>query len=57
MYGILVAYAVLFPHSKIYVLLTFPIEARYLVFIYGFMAFVGSVAGGDGVAHIVHLGA
>ncbi|HEY7697930.1 MAG TPA: rhomboid family intramembrane serine protease [Vicinamibacteria bacterium] len=55
-YGILLAYGVLFPHNQIWVLMTFPVEARYLVIVWGFVAFVGSLVGGDGVAHIVHLG-
>ena len=55
-YGILLAYGMLFPHNRILVFLTFPVEARYLVAIWGFIAFVGSVSGAEGVAHIVHLG-
>lgn len=55
-YGILVAYGVLFPYNKIYVFLTFPVEARYFVMFWGFLAFVFSLGGGDGIAHIVHLG-
>jgi membrane associated rhomboid family serine protease len=55
-YGILLAYAVLFPRNQIWVLMTFPVEARYLVIVWGFIAFVFSIMGAQGVAHIVHLG-
>ena len=55
-YGILLAYGVLFPHNQIWILMTFPVEARYVVIVWGFIAFVGSLVGADGVAHIVHLG-
>ena len=55
-YGILLAYAVLFPRNQIWVLMTFPVEARYLVVVWGFVAFVSSLMGADGVAHVVHLG-
>ncbi|MGH9320512.1 MAG: rhomboid family intramembrane serine protease [Vicinamibacteria bacterium] len=55
-YGVLLAYGVLFPFNRIWVLMTFPVEARYLVIVWGFVAFVGSLVGSGGVAHIVHLG-
>ena len=55
-YGILLAYGVLFPFNRIWILMTFPVEARYLVMVWGFVAFVGSILGSGGVAHIVHLG-
>lgn len=56
-YGILLAFGLLFPTAKFYVLLTFPVEARYLVFVAGFVAFYGSIsASGDGTSHIAHLG-
>lgn len=55
-YGVLLAYAVLFPRNQIWVLMTFPVEARYLVVVWGFIAFVSSLMGGDGIAHVVHLG-
>jgi len=55
-YGILLAYGVLFPHNEILVLLMFPVQARYLVLLLGFAAFVSSISGAEGVAHIVHLG-
>jgi membrane associated rhomboid family serine protease len=56
-YGILLAYGVLFPHRQILVFLTFPVEARYLVAVLGFTSFVLSISSStDGIAHTVHLG-
>jgi membrane associated rhomboid family serine protease len=56
-YGVLLAYGLVFPRNVIYLMLMFPIEARYFVIIMGLVAFYGSVgAGGGGVSHIAHLG-
>lgn len=55
-YGILLAYGVLYPYREILVLLMFPVQARYLVILLGFAAFVSSISGSEGVAHVVHLG-
>jgi membrane associated rhomboid family serine protease len=55
-YGILLAYGMLFPRNQIWIMMAFPVEARHLVIILGFIAFVSSLSGGGGVAHIVHLG-
>lgn len=55
-YGILLAYGMLFPRSQIWIMMAFPVEARHLVLALGVIAFVSSLTGGGGVAHIVHLG-
>src|SRR5262245_5032241 len=55
-YGILLAYGVLFPDRIIYWII-FPIKAKWLVVIFGGIAFFSSIsATGGGVAHIAHLG-
>ncbi len=55
-YGILVAYAMYFPHRTIYYII-FPMPARVYVLLAGAMAFMFSVGGGGGgVAHTAHLG-
>ena len=55
-YGLLIAYALYFPHRIIYYII-FPIPARVFVAIMGFIAFWSSVSGsGGGVAHTAHLG-
>ena len=55
-YGILLAYAVLFPDRIIYFII-FPIPAKYFVLILGGLAFFSSLsATGGGTAHVAHLG-
>jgi membrane associated rhomboid family serine protease len=55
-YGILLAFGMLFPDRIIY-LLIFPIPAKYLVMILGAIAFYSSLsASGGGIAHVAHLG-
>lgn len=55
-YGLLIAYAMYFPHRVIYYII-FPIPARVFVAIMGFIALWSSVSGSSGgVAHIAHLG-
>ena len=55
-YGILLAYAVLFPNRIIY-FIVFPIPAKWFVAMLGALAFFSSLSStGNGVAHIAHLG-
>ncbi|MBN2071789.1 MAG: rhomboid family intramembrane serine protease [Candidatus Krumholzibacteriota bacterium] len=55
-YGILLAYAVLFPYNQIYIWGIIPIRARTLVIILGAVSFVFGIAGGGIIAHFAHLG-
>ena len=55
-YGVLLAYAIYFPHRVIYLYFVFPIPARYFVMIIGAITLYSSMAGGGGVAHTAHLG-
>jgi membrane associated rhomboid family serine protease len=56
-YGLLLAYGVLFPRDLLYIWGIFPIEARYLVLGLGVIAFWMSLtASGSGIAHVAHLG-
>ena len=56
-YGILLAFAWLFPNRLIYIYFLFPIPAKYFVIIFGLIEFFSSMAGpGGGVAHLTHLG-
>jgi membrane associated rhomboid family serine protease len=55
-YGVLLAYAMYFPHRPIYLYFVFPVPARYFVMIIGAITFYSSMAGGGGVAHTAHLG-
>ena len=55
-YGLLLAYALYFPHRTIF-LIIFPLPARVFVVIAGALAFMNSVGGsGSNVAHTAHLG-
>lgn len=56
-YGVLLAYALHFPHRPIYMYFVFPVPAKYFVMIMGAIAFLSSVgSAGSGVAHAAHLG-
>ena len=56
-YGILLAYAMYFPHRTIYMYFVFPLQAKYFVMIIGAIAFLSSIgAAGSGIAHAAHLG-
>ena len=56
-YGLLLAWAMYFPHRTIYFYFLFPIPARVFVMIVGAIAFLSSFGGpGSGIAHIAHLG-
>jgi membrane associated rhomboid family serine protease len=55
-YGILLAFGLLFPDRIIYWII-FPIPAKYLVMILGGIAFFSSLDGSNsGIAHVAHLG-
>lgn len=57
-YGLLVAFGMLFPEEEILFLGQFPMKVRWFVIIMGAIAFLftfGS-AGGSGVSHVAHLG-
>jgi membrane associated rhomboid family serine protease len=55
-YGLLIAYAMYFPHRIIYYII-FPIPARVFVTIMGVISLWSSIGGADGgVAHTAHLG-
>jgi membrane associated rhomboid family serine protease len=56
-YGLLLAWAMYFPHRTIYFYFLFPIPARVFVMIVGAIALLSSFGGtGGGVAHATHLG-
>lgn len=56
-YGLLVAFAMMYPHRPIYLYMLFPIPARVFVLIIGAISFLSSISeAGGGVAHATHLG-
>ena len=56
-YGLLLAWALLFPHRQILFMFFFPLPARVFVLIMGAIAFFSALgASGGGVANLAHLG-
>jgi membrane associated rhomboid family serine protease len=56
-FGVLLAYAMYFPHRPIYMYFVFPIPAKYFVMIIGAISLLSSIDGpGGGIAHTTHLG-
>ena len=55
-YGLLLAYGMLFPERLIYLYMIIPIKAKWFVVIIGAIEFVSSFGSGSGVSHFAHLG-
>jgi len=56
-YGLLLAYGMIFPDRPIYLYMIIPIKAKWFVVIMGAIEFVSSFSGpGSGVSHVAHLG-
>ena len=57
-FGILLAFGMLFPNTLIYIYFFFPMKAKYLVILYGAFELFSGVANNptDNVAHFAHLG-
>ena len=56
-FGLLVAFAYLFPDQRLLVEFIVPMKAKYYAMIFGAAAFLFSLQGtGGGVSHIAHLG-
>jgi membrane associated rhomboid family serine protease len=55
-YGLLLAYGVLFPDNIIYIWFVIPLRAKWFVIIFGIIEFLASFNPGSGVAHLAHLG-
>jgi membrane associated rhomboid family serine protease len=56
-YGVLLAFGVLYPETTILFLFVFPIQAKYFVMIYGAMALLGALGThNSGVSNVAHLG-
>lgn len=58
LYGILLAFGMLFPNTLLYIYFAIPIKAKYFVMLYGaFELFLGfKNLPGDNIAHFAHLG-
>lgn len=57
-FGLLLAFGMLFPNSTIYLYFAFPIKAKYFVILYGLFELYAGFSNnpGDNVAHFAHLG-
>jgi membrane associated rhomboid family serine protease len=56
-YGVMLAYALNWPNSLVWIYAIFPIKVKYLVVILGAMTFFSAFGGSaDGIAHFAHLG-
>jgi len=56
-FGILVAFALMFPDRLIYLYFIFPVKAKYLVIFFAVMEFLASFRHtSDGIGHFAHLG-
>jgi len=57
-FGILLAFGMMFPNTMIYVYFAIPIKAKWFVILYGGLELVSGIynARGDNVAHFAHLG-
>ncbi|MDQ1470291.1 MAG: hypothetical protein QOJ99_1771 [Bryobacterales bacterium] len=55
-YGLLLAFGMLFPDQEILVAFVFPMKAKYMVMLFGGIAFVFSFQRGSTVSNLAHLG-
>jgi len=55
-YGLLLAFGVLYPNQTVLMNFLFPIKAKYLVMIYGAIALFSAFGANSGVSNIAHLG-
>ena len=56
-FGILLAFGMMFPNQLIFIYFLFPVKAKYFVIIYGALEFFFGISGAQsGVAHFAHLG-
>ncbi|MDR1975339.1 MAG: rhomboid family intramembrane serine protease [Bacteroidales bacterium] len=56
-FGILLAFGMMFPNMHIFLYFLIPIKAKWFVIIYGVIELAAGIGGsGDGIAHFAHLG-
>jgi len=55
-YGVLLAYGLMFPNRKILIYFLFPIKVKYFVLLLGVIAFISSIGDtGSNISHLTHL--
>lgn len=55
-YGILLAFGMMWPNSRIYIYFAIPVKAKWFVIIYGLIELFSGFSSDDNVAHFAHLG-
>jgi membrane associated rhomboid family serine protease len=55
-YGLLLAFGVMYPNQTVLMNFLFPIRAKYLVMIYGAIALLSALGENSGVSNVAHLG-
>lgn len=55
-YGLLLAFGMMFPNQTVLMSFLFPIKAKYMVIIFGVIAFLSSFRAGSTVSNLAHLG-
>jgi membrane associated rhomboid family serine protease len=56
-YGILMAYGLMFPNRYVYLYFLFPVKVKYFVAVLGLLAFIATLGSpGSTIAHVAHLG-
>lgn len=55
-YGILLAFGMMWPNSRIYIYFAIPIKAKWFVIIYGLLELFSGFTSMDNVAHFAHVG-
>lgn len=55
-YGILLAFGMMFPNSTIYIYFAIPLKAKWFVLIYGVIELLSGFTSVDNVAHFAHVG-
>ena len=55
-YGLLLAFGMMFPDSRIYLYFLFPIKAKWFVIGYAVLELIMGIGGADNIAHFAHLG-
>lgn len=55
-YGILLAFGMMFPNSTLYIYFAIPIKAKWFVLLYGIIELFAGFSAVDNVAHFAHLG-
>ena len=54
-YGILMAYAMIFPNRTVYVYFLFPVKVKWFVLFIGAIAFFSSIGTSSNISHLTHL--